>query len=175
MSTTMGSGAGDVMWSLGFLLRYSWVILLLSAIPAVQRILAAWHPDDARAYAWPIETLIAILRLVTVAVIFWLGWRADTLARRAEIGSGGGILPALGAYVRQEWARLLVAVLIAIIAFVVLNLLCGPALASLVRLFSDDPRVVEAWSFGVRNLLIIPVFSVVAYGIIRPAFVVSGT
>jgi len=174
VSTTIGSGAGDVLWSLGFLLRYSWVILLLSAIPAVQRILAAWHREDARAYAWPMETLVAILRLVTVAVIFWLGWRVDTVARRAGTGSGGEILAALGAYVRQEWARLLVAALIAVMAFVVLNLLCGPVLASLVRQFSDDPRVVEAWGFGVRNLLIIPMFSVVTYGIIRPAFVVSG-
>jgi hypothetical protein len=59
--------------------------------------------------------------------------------------------------------------------FVVLNLLGGPLLESIVRQFSDDARVAEAWSFGVRNLLIIPLFYVFAYGLIRPAFLASGS
>lgn len=168
--STVGAGVGDVLWSLGFLLRYAWVILLLSALPAAQRIFAAFHPDDPNVYAWPIEALVSALRLGTIFVVFWLGWRADAVLRRAGLGSPGAVVGALEAYVRHDWARLLIASSIAIIVFVVLNLVGGPILESVVRQFTDDPRMAEAWSFGVRNLLIVPLFYVLAYGLLRPAF-----
>ena len=121
MSTTIGAGTGDVLWSLGF-----------------------------------------------------SGARADVAVRRAGLDSVGAVFGALGAYVRQDWARLLVALLFAVIVFIVLNLLGGPVTEAVVQLLSDDMRVVEAWSFGVRNLLIIPMFYVFAYGLVRPAFLASG-
>lgn len=174
MSTTTGTGMGDVLWSIGFLLRYSWVILPLAAIPAAQRIFAAFHPDNPGIYSSPIETLVAVLRLGTIVVVCWLGWRADATVRRAGLDSTGAVFGALGAYTRHDWARLLVALLIAVVVFIVLNLLGGPVTEAVVRLLSDDTRVAGAWSFGVRNLLIIPLFYVFAYGLFRPAFLASG-
>lgn len=175
MSTTIGAAATDVTWSLGFLVRYVWVILLLAAIPAAQRIYAAFHPDDRWVYAWPIELVVAVMRLGTIVVVFWLGWRTDASARRPGLDSAPAVLGALSAYARQHWARLLIAVLIAVAVFLLLNLLGGPVLESVVRLVSDDPRVAGAWTFGFRNMLIIPLFYVFAYGVIRPAFLASGT
>jgi hypothetical protein len=166
-------GVGGVLWSFGFLVRHALVILLLSAIPAAQRIVAALHPDDPRVYAWPVEVLIAVLRLGTIVVVFWLGWREDASVRRAGLGAAGDVFGALGAHVRQDWARLLVAVLIATVVFVVLNVLGGPVVEMIVPLFSDDARVAVAWTFGVRNLLVIPLFYVFAYGLVRPAFLPS--
>lgn len=174
MSAAFGAAAGDVLWSLGFLVRHAWVILPLSAIPAAQRIFAAMHPDDPGVYAWPLETLVAVLRLATMVVVFWLGWRADASVHRAGLGSVRGVLGALGDYVRQDWARLVVAALIATIVLVVLNLLGGPILDMVVRWFSADTRIAGAWAFGVRNLLVIPLFYAFAYGLVRPAFVAPG-
>jgi len=171
--STVGAGAGEVLWSLGFLAQYSWVILLLAALPAAQRIFATSHPDDPRLYSWPLELLVLVLRLATIFVVFWLGWRADAPLRRAGLGSPGEVFGATGTYIRNDWARLLIAALIAIIVFVLLNLLAGPVLETIVKLSIDDTRVAEAWSFGVRNLLIIPLFYVFAYGLIRPAFLAS--
>jgi hypothetical protein len=173
--STFAAGAGDVLWSLGFLARHAWVIVLLAVLPAAQRIFAAFHPDDPRTYSWPVEVLVLVLRLTSVVVVFWLGWRADASLRRAGLDSLGEVFGAMGTYLRHDWARLLIAVLFAIMVFVVLNLLGGPLLESIVRQFSDDARVAEAWSFGVRNLLIIPLFYVFAYGLIRPAFLASGS
>lgn len=172
--STVGAGVGDVLWSLGFLVRYSWVILLLAVLPAAQRIFATFHPDDPRVYAWPIEVLVVALRFGTIVVVFWLGWRADASLRRAGLSSPGEVFGALGTYVRHDWARLLIAAVIAVIMFVVLNLLGGPVLESIMRQSTDDPRITEAWSFGVRNLLIIPLFYVFFYGLTRPAFLASG-
>lgn len=171
----VGAGAGDVLWSLGFLVRYSWVILLLSALPAGQRIFAAFHPDDPRVYAWPLEVLVAVLRVVTIVVVFWLGWRADAQLRKPGVDSLSDVLGAIGTYARLEWGRLLAGTVIAIILFVVLNLLAGPGVEWVVGRFTDDTRIAEPWTFGVRNLLIIPLFYVVAYGLVRPAFLASGT
>jgi hypothetical protein len=173
--STAGAAVGDVLWSLGFLMRYSWVILLLSALPAAQRVVAAFHPDDPRAHAWPIEVLVAALRLGTIVAVFWLGWRADASLRRAGLGSVGEVLGAIGSYARHDWARLVAGAVIAVIVFVVLNLLGGPAVEWIAGKSTDDARIAEAWGFGVRNLLIIPLFYVFAYGLIRPAFLASGT
>lgn len=170
MATAIGSAAGDVAWSLGFLARYAWVILTLAAIPAAQRVYAALHADDDAVYAWPIEMLVALVRLGTIAVVFWLGWRGDAGARRAGIDSAGDAFAALGGYLRHDWPRLVLAVLIAVLVFCALNVLAGPAVELFVRQFTDDPRITQAWSFGVRNLVIIPLFYVFAYGLIRPAF-----
>ncbi|GMA92812.1 hypothetical protein [Homoserinibacter gongjuensis] len=164
--TTVASGAGDVLWSLGFFARFAWVIVLLSALPAAQRIFAALHPDDPRVYAWPVEALVGLLRIAAIVVVFWLGWRADAALRRPEVDSVGRVLGALVDYVRHDGGRLLVA---ALIAGLVLNLLGGPVVEAVVRQFSTDPRVAAAWSFGVRNLVMIPLFSALAYGLLRPA------
>jgi hypothetical protein len=168
--TTVVSGAGDVLWSLGFFARFAWVIVLLSALPAAQRIFAALHPDDPRVYAWPVEVLVGVLRIAAIAVVFWLGWRADAALRRPEVDSVGRVLGALGDYVRHDGGRLLVAALIAGLVFVVLNLLGGPVVEAVVRQFGTDPRAAVAWSFGVRNLVTIPLFSAFTYGLLRPAF-----
>lgn len=168
--TTVASGAGDVLWSLGFFARFAWVIVLLSALPAAQRIFAALHPDDPRVYAWPVETLVGVLRIAAIVVVFWLGWRADAALRRPEVDSVGRVFGALVDYVRHDVGRLLVAALVAGLVLVVLNLLGGPVVEAVVRQFSTDPRVAAAWSFGVRNLVTIPLFSTLAYGLLRPAF-----
>lgn len=54
-------------------------------------------------------------------------------------------------------------------------LFAGPGVEWVVGRFIDDPRIAEPWTFGVRNLLIIPLFYVFAYGLVRPAFLASGT
>jgi hypothetical protein len=168
--TTVVSGAGDVLWSLGFFARFAWVIVLLSALPAAQRVFAALHPDDPRVYAWPVEALVGLLRIAAIVVVFWLGWRTDAALRRPEVDSVGRVFGALIDYVRHDGGRLLVAALVAGLVFVVLNLLGGPVVEAVVRQFSTDPRVVAAWSFGLRNLVTIPLFSALAYGLLRPAF-----
>lgn len=173
--SAIGAGAGDVLWSLGFLARYSWVILLLAALPAAQRIFTTFHPNDPRLYSWPIELLVLVVRLGTIVVVLWLGWRADAPLRRAGLGSPGELFGAIGTYMRNHWTRLLITALIAIIVFVLLNVLAGPVLEAIVRQFTNDPRVAEAWSFGVRNLLIIPLIYVFAYGLVRPAILASVT
>jgi hypothetical protein len=113
---------------------------------------------------------VGVLRIAAIVVVFWLGWRADAALRRQEVDSVGRVLGALGGYVRHDGGRLLVAALIAGFVLVVLNLLGGPVVEAVVRQFSTDPRVAAAWSFGVRNLVTIPLFSALAYGLLRPAF-----
>lgn len=173
MIAAIGAGAADVLWSVGLLARYSWAILPLAAVPAAQRIFAAMHPDHPAVYAWPLETLVGVLRLATLAAVLWLGWRADAADRRPGLDSAGEVLSALGAYLRHDAGRVVAAVLVATAILAALNVLGGPMLEALVRSFSDDPRVAEAWVFGVRNLLTIPLFYAVAYGIVRPAFLIS--
>jgi hypothetical protein len=63
-----------------------------------------------------------------------------------------------------------VAALIAGLVVVVLNLLGGPVVEAVVRQFGTDPRAAVAGSFGVRNLVTIPLFYALAYGLLRPAF-----
>lgn len=167
--SSVAHGAGDVLWSLGFLLRYSWAILALAAIPATHRIVAALHPDEPRVYSWPVEALVAALRLATAAVVLWLGWRADAALRRRGLDSPAEVIRAIGAYAWQDWLRLLTAACIASTVFLLLNLFSGPVLSSVVGHVTEDARVVDAWGFGIRNLLIIPLFYAFAYGLLRPA------
>jgi hypothetical protein len=170
MTAVLGVAVGDVLWSLTFLGRYALAVLALSAIPAAQRITAALHPGDPRVYAWPVEVLVAALRLGTLAVVFCLGWREDASVRREGTGTIGEVLHALGAYGRHDWKRLLVGALIAAIVFGALNALAGPVIEAFVRHSTDDTRIAAAWTFGVRNLLIIPLWYAIAYGLMRPAF-----
>lgn len=170
MTAVLGAAVGDVLWSVTLLARHALVVLALSAIPAAQRIMAALHPDDPRGYAWPIEVLVAALRVGTLGVVFWLGWREDAAARRVGLDTIG---EALGTYVRHDWPRLLVGALLAAIVFAGLNALAGPATTALVHYWRDDPRIANAWAFGVRNLLIIPLWYAIAYGLVRPAFLAT--
>lgn len=173
MSAAFGAAAGDVFWSLGFLVRYAWVIVPLAAIPAAQRVFASLHPDDPRVYAWPIELLVTVVRLGTIALVFWLGWRDDEALREDRVNSAGDVFGALAGYIRQDWPRLVAGLVIATAVFIVLNLLAGPVVEVVVGLFTDDARSAQAWSFGIRNLLIIPVFYAFAYGLARPAFLTT--
>ena len=38
---------------------------------------------------------------------------------------------------------------------------------------SDDARIADAWSLGVRNLVIIPLVYVFVYGLVIPAYLSS--
>lgn len=164
-----GDALGDVLWSLGFLARHALLILGLAAIPTVQRIVAAIHPHNPRIYAWPIELLVAATRIGTIVLVFWLGWNGDASVRRGSLGTVGDAFGALGTFMRHDWGRLLVAVLVAAIMLVALGVLAGPVVELTVRQLTEDARIASAWRFGVRNMLIIPVFYAVAYGLIRPA------
>lgn len=166
----MGAAVGDVLWSFGFLARHALLLLLLSAAPTAQRVLAALHPDDPRVYAWPVEMLVAALRVGTLVLVFWLGWREDTTTHREGVGTLRQVSAALGTYLRSDWPRMVVAVLVAAVVFAALNALAGPVIAAMVRHFTADPRIASAWTFGLRNLLVIPLFYAVAYGLVRPAF-----
>lgn len=170
MSATLGAAADDVLWSIGFLLRYSWLILPVCMVPAVQRIVAALHPDVPVLFSWPSEAVVGVFRLALVAGVSWLGWHADRPLRRPGVDSAGAILAAVVDYIREGWVRLLLAAAIAAVLFVALNLLIGPALAAVLGSAGAGERAVSAWTFGARNLVIIPLFAVVVYGLVRPAF-----
>lgn len=169
MRSALGAGAGDVAWSLGFLARHALVILPLSAVPAAQRVFAALHPDDARAYAWPVEVLVAAVRVGTLVVVFRLGRAEDAAAGGVARGDAAALVRAVGAYVRDNPTRALAGAAVAGAVLVALNALAGPVAQGLAGAVSDDERVARAWTFGVRNLVIIPAFYAVAYGLVRPA------
>ncbi len=170
MTAALTAGAGDVVWSLGFLARHAPVILALAAVPAAQRVVAALHPDDLRMYAWPVELLVAALRLGTVAAVVWLGWREDARVRRTGLDTAGEATAAVGDYVREDWPRVVVAIAVAALVLLALATLAGPGVQAVAAAVGTDARVADAWTFALRNLVVIPVFYVVVYGLVRPAF-----
>jgi hypothetical protein len=167
--TSIGAGAGDVLWSLSFLARNAVLILLVCALPAVQRIVAALNPEDPRVYAWPVELVVSVLRIGALALVFWLGWTGDAAHRPDGLGPGG-VLGALGRYVVHDPLRSVAGVVLAVLVFLVLNAIAGPAVELVVRTLGGDSRIAAAVGFGIRNLVIIPAFYAMAYGLVRPAF-----
>jgi hypothetical protein len=169
MMNSIGAGAGDVVWSFAFLARSAPLILLVCALPAVQRVVAVLQPDDPRIHSWPVELLVAALRIGALILVFWLGWSGDAAARRDDLGAGGA-LGALGRYVVHDPVRLIAGVVLALIVLLALNLVGGPAVQLVVGALDGDARIAGAITFGVRNLLIIPAFYALSYGLSRPAF-----
>ncbi|GAB10473.1 hypothetical protein GOARA_056_02210 [Gordonia araii NBRC 100433] len=163
------AGVTDVVWSLGFAARHAIPLLAVAALPAAQRVYAALHPGDDWVYSWPIEIVVLGLRLATVAVVWWLAQREDDIDDE-KVRTFGTAFGAIGDYARAQWVRVLTAVIVAACLFGLLNVVAGPVVEALV----EPGRAAEAWGFAIRNLVIIPLYFVAAYGIVRPALRADG-
>ena len=168
--TTISAGLSDVAWSLGLLWRHGILILALSAIPAAQRVVAALRPDEGGWHVWPVELLVAVLRIGTFVLVLWLGWCMDAESRDQRIDTFGEGVRAVATQLHDGWPRLLVAALATVALLAAVNILAGPVATLLAQPWGAGADPTEAWVFGIRNLVIIPLFYVAAYGVIRPAF-----
>ncbi|MDF1602472.1 hypothetical protein [Nocardioides sp. YIM 152315] len=159
----------DVAWAGGFVRQHVILLLALGALPATARTLYAGDPGRAILVSGPAETLIGLVRMLSLGLVVALGWRSE----RPPPGTAPtwwGAIRALGRYLRRDWDRCLLGLLIATLLLAAVSVGLDQLARGVGRLV-DAPRAGPMTSFALRNLVTITLTYPLLYALVRPAVV----